>query len=168
MSSKSSNKAYVGFRNHVTQKELSELFKQITITERKEENYYFLREPHQVSGFKQGLPSADCLTPTGQLFNSESELRWKPQGNEYSVLLLTTKKLVEGFKSLPGEWEYEDRYAHLYKKNQDKTRFPKPFVGEVPKSKDSSMGQRYFKNKQTCTVHFVALTLKEPKLEERK
>ena len=58
------------------------------------------------------------------------------------------------FKPFPHEWETEDRDAYFYPPTE--TRFPKGFI--YPK--DINIAQRYFRDKKTAIVHFVALTIK--------
>jgi hypothetical protein len=133
-----------------------------------EPSYYFLRSPHAVSGIRMKLldkfPGFE-----GQMFNFERELRWKKQGNGYEVLLLSRVEADPdlGFKAVPSnrenyKWEICDHNAYFYK--IDETKFPKGFTYKGANDEDIdpkriSIGQRYFKDSDTATVHFVALTV---------
>jgi hypothetical protein len=126
-------------------------------------SYYFLRWAHCVSGIVSKLPQ-EFPSPEGQLFNAELELRWKRQGHDYSVLLLSkTLEVAEGFTAIPEnrdrdwQWQTQDRAANFNGKTD--ARFPKGFT--YPDN--LTIHQRYFLNAQTATVHFVALTVKPSK-----
>nr|RNJ64966.1 MAG: hypothetical protein EDM05_33670 [Leptolyngbya sp. IPPAS B-1204] len=126
-------------------------------------SYYFLRWSHRVSGIQMQLPE-EFPSLEGQLFNAELELRWKYRNSGYEVLLLS-KSLPSselGFSSVPGEWEWCDRHAHFY--DADETKFPKGFTyqdanGQLVSPKAIPVKQRYFRDSQTATIHFVALTV---------
>ncbi|MEB3282488.1 MAG: hypothetical protein VKK42_26570 [Lyngbya sp.] len=148
--------SFVGSKNISSVEELKELLTQNANSS----SYYFLRWVDKVSGIIEEFPSdfEQNPSPEGQMFNSEFELRWKRKDSGFEVLLLT-----EG-DSLPGEWktieegcewETEVRKACLYQPTV--TRFPRKF--KYPK--DINLAQRYFKNKTTSTVHFIALTVQE-------
>ncbi|MEG4941176.1 hypothetical protein [Microcoleus sp. F4-D5] len=129
-----------------------------------EQSYYFLCWSHKVSGIRRMLPEAkDFPSPEGQMFNSKFELRWKKQGKGYEVLLLSIEPKNElGFEEIPGKWKADDRSAYFY--NAGETRFPKGFTFKDEKDEDIDptkipVGQRYFQNAATATVHFVALTV---------
>jgi len=117
-------------------------------------NYYFLRWHHKVSGIQKKLEEFPC--PEGQMFNPELELRWKQKGQNFDVLLLSTTEpnAEHSFKKVGEEWVTQQRQAHIYPSTE--TRFPKGF-----NSTDIKIAQRYFFDKQTSTVHFVALTVQE-------
>ncbi|MBD1821823.1 hypothetical protein H6F51_04835 [Cyanobacteria bacterium FACHB-DQ100] len=119
-------------------------------------NYYFLRWPHCVSGMKASLPN-DFPSPEGQMFNTALELRWKRQGEGYSLLLLSeTLRETEGFTAIPGDWEAINRSAQCHESKE--TQYPKGFHfgnGIEPKR----IQQRYFRDRNTATIHFVALTI---------
>ncbi|QYO68153.1 hypothetical protein [Leptolyngbya sp. 7M] len=126
-------------------------------------SYYFLRWPHRISGIQMKLPE-EFPSPEGQLFNAELELRWKYQKSGYEVLLLSQSPPSSEleFSSVPGEWEWCDRHAHFYA--VDETKFPKGFTyqgvnGEIISPKAIPVKQRYFRDTQTATIHFVALTV---------
>lgn len=122
-------------------------------------SYYFLRWTDKVSGIKRKLPD-DFLSPEGQMFNSQLELRWKQRGINYEVLLLSVGQpnLASELKALPGEWKVGDRLAYFH--DADETRFPKGFSFEEGiDPKKFPVGQRYFQDAETAIVHFVALTV---------
>jgi hypothetical protein len=118
---------------------------------------HFLRWAHQVSGMRSGFPSEFSSTE-GQVFNPDRELRWKRQGENYAVLLLsqTDIGLLNDFHPLPGKWQTEtkDALCHDLKNPQ----YPNKFQYEEELA--SQLCQRFFRNEETGTVHFVALTLK--------
>ena len=114
-------------------------------------NYYFLRWSHKVSGIVEQLPD-EFPSPEGQMFNYDRELRWKQQGQHFSVLLLSTTGSEPGFKPIGQKWETQQRDAHIYPATE--TRFPKGLS-----SANVDVAQRYFMDADTATVHFVALTV---------
>lgn len=116
-----------------------------------QQNYYFLRWTHKVSGIVERLP-AEFPSPEGQMFNCDRELRWKQQGQHFSVLLLSTTGSEPGFKGIGQKWETQQRDAHIYSATE--TRFPKGLS-----STKVDVAQRYFMDADTATVHFVALTV---------
>ncbi|MCG5057180.1 MAG: hypothetical protein KA714_04035 [Limnoraphis sp. WC205] len=154
--------SFVGYQKIYSVDELKELLTQNANSN----SYYFLRWVDKVSGIVEELPSdfEQNPSPEGQMFNSKLELRWKQKGSGYEVLLLT-----EG-DSLPDkwektiendcEWETEVRDAYLYQPTV--TRFPNRFKYPDNFNPDNfKIAQRYFKNKRTSTVHFIALTIQE-------
>ncbi|MCD8487754.1 MAG: hypothetical protein LRZ84_13735 [Desertifilum sp.] len=116
-----------------------------------EDSRYFLRWAHDVSGFIQELPS-NFPSPEGQMFSRDRELRWKQQGNGYSVLLLSTLGTEPNFSPVGQHWKTQDRSAYVHSTTE--TRFPKGIS-----ALKGGIGQRYFMDAQTSTVHFVALTV---------
>ncbi|GBO53391.1 hypothetical protein APA_1298 [Pseudanabaena sp. lw0831] len=117
-------------------------------------SYYFLRWANRVSGITKKLGNFPMLE--GQMFNSELELRWKQKGANYEAFLLSsTAREYPNFEPLDREWETEDKDAYFYPPTE--TRFPKGF--DYPP--ELKIGQRYFRDKKTATVHFVALTIKK-------
>ena len=114
-------------------------------------SYYFLRWPHKVSGIIEQLPN-EFSSPEGQMFNCDRELRWKQQGQHFSLLLLSTTGSEPGFKPIGHKWEIQQRDAHIYPATE--TRFPKGLS-----STNVDVAQRYFLDADTATVHFVALTV---------
>jgi hypothetical protein len=120
-------------------------------TSSNQHSYYFLRWPHKVSGIKEQLPD-EFPSPEGQMFNCDRELRWKQQGQHFSVLLLSTTGSQSGFKSIGQKWKIQQRDAHIYPATE--TRFPKGLS-----STKIDVAQRYFMDADTATVHFVALTV---------
>ena len=113
--------------------------------------YYFLRYPHTVSGIQAGKPQE--LAPEGQIFDPKTELRWRKTGEKYQVLLLTTEaKTLDGFTPIPRQWVYDDHDAVVYPTTA--TRLPKPV--KVPQK--INLKQRYFRDSETSTIHFIALS----------
>ncbi|NJN89604.1 MAG: hypothetical protein HC878_04000 [Leptolyngbyaceae cyanobacterium SL_5_14] len=126
-----------------------------------DKGWHFVRWAHRVSGFHKGMPKTlDCLE--GQMFTSDRELRWKPQGQEFNVLLLSTQdasdltQLKPDFTHISGNWVTQDWNAHIYPKTE--TRLP-----TVVSADGITIGQRYFIDQTTWTVHFVSLIAKEAK-----
>ncbi|WAL59846.1 hypothetical protein [Thermocoleostomius sinensis] len=151
--------AYVGYRQ-ATVEQLRELVEHPAIAIPK--TYYFLRWFDRVSGIQTEL-SKEFPSPEGQLFNASLELRWKRQGTEYDILLLSKDEPKSDLKftQLGKDWDWCDRPAIFH--NSDETKFPKGFAyldGEEKfNPKNFPIKQRYFFNSQTATVHFIALTL---------
>ena len=122
-----------------------------------ENTYYFLRWTNRVSGIIEN-PSDDFPMLEGQMFNEEFELRWRyKKNNTYEVLFLTTGENHHEFQGLGENWQVEERNAQFYQKTE--TRFPKGF--NYPENLNIKIKQRYFQDKTTATVHFVALTLEK-------
>ncbi|MEA5499050.1 hypothetical protein VB834_09905 [Limnoraphis robusta Tam1] len=147
--------SFVGYNNIYSVDELKELLTQNANSN----SYYFLRWVDKVSGIVEELPSdfEQNPSPEGQMFNSKLELRWKRKGSGFEVLLLTESDSLPKFLAVENdcEWETEVRDAYLYQPTV--TRFPNRF-----KYPDNfKIAQRYFKNKTTSTVHFIALTIQE-------
>lgn len=151
-------------------------------------SYYFLRWAHRVGGFWQRRKDIANLeddirdrlqsnpvnnstskqtesfpSPEGQLFNSILEVRWKQKLGKYEVLLLSSQNQAsifqfqnerDNFRSIPGKWEILEQNLLLHSPKE--TRFPKNLNSEDIKN----IAQRYFWDKDTATVHFVALTIK--------
>lgn len=139
--------SFVGIKKVSSVEELREL-----LTQRSSQpSYYFLRWAHKVSGFVEQLP-LDFPSPEGQMFNADWELRWKRQKTGYEVLLLSDAGAEPGFTSVGQNWDTQLRQAHAY--HSIETRFPKEFIAE-----GVDIAQRYFRDSQTATVHFVALTV---------
>jgi hypothetical protein len=117
---------------------------------------YFARWPHKVSGMKEAID--DVLpSPEGQVFSEKFEMRWKQNPHQgYEVLLLHCEQSVKKWQFAPvgKSWEISKPLdAHFYA--SDETRFPQGFqVADKAK-----LQQRYFQDKDTATVHFVALML---------
>jgi hypothetical protein len=128
-------------------------------------SYYFLRWKHQVSGILDYLPP-EFPSPEGQMFNADLELRWKQNSRGYQVLLLSRNQphTESQFTPIKKDWLICDRNAYLY--DVDETKFPQGFTYKNSHQKDIdpkklSLGQRYFQEAQTSTVHFVALTIND-------
>ena len=137
--------AFVGTCTVQSPEELRSLIEEL----RGETSCFFLRWPHKVSGFRKTLPD-NFPSPEGQIFDTQKELRWKQQGNGYEVLLLSANGDYTGFMPLGEAWEVDVQDAHLYPKTE--TRFPKGIDDQ-----QVNVGQRFFSDPQTATVHFVAL-----------
>lgn len=140
---------FVGTKPVSSSDELKELLEQLS----SESNYYCLRYPHKISKIEPQLPQ-DFPSPEGQMFNRELELRWKKQGENYNVLLLSTTGEKPGFEKVGQDWQVCERKAHIPPPTE--TRFPKG----IPTA-EVKVNQRYFMDTQTATVHFVALTVEE-------
>lgn len=138
-------RAFVGVRDVASTEELRSLIQQLE----SENCCFFLEWPHKVRGFCEKLPS-DFPSPEGQMFDKKQELRWKQQGQGYNVLLLSTDGEHPDFEPVGQNWSIQEQEAHLYPKTE--TRFPKGL-----NYKELNIGQRYFLDPQTATVHFVAL-----------
>ncbi|MEO1428361.1 MAG: hypothetical protein AAFV71_04705 [Cyanobacteria bacterium J06633_8] len=161
--------SFVGIKQVSSADELKELLNTYSQASQ-QQSYYFLRWVDKVSGIITNLPE-DFSKSEGQFFNAELELRWKPGGKGYNVLLLRANNHHQdtelGFKKIGGEWEVSEKQnAHFYGTDEKSniTRFPKNFIYKNQQKdinpKDIPLAQINFFNKQTATVHFVALTLK--------
>lgn len=113
------------------------------------ECHWFQRWPHCV---RWEAPDWEALSPIGQVFNRDRELRWKQRGDRFDVLLLSRIALPPEFEAIGQGWRYRDRSAHFYPKTD--TRLPRSL--SYP---DINIAQRYFMDAQTAVVQFVALTL---------
>ncbi|MEM6838058.1 MAG: hypothetical protein AAF609_14525 [Cyanobacteria bacterium P01_C01_bin.120] len=134
----------------LNQSALSELIQRCLIGD----TWYCLRSPETIT-LHVGLPTDVSLSsPEGQVFNSSRELRWKGQGHEYAVLLLSKTKIEDqALQPLDKErqWLTCDLNANFYPSTE--TRFPRG----VAFPKDLDIGQRYFMDRETGIVQFVAL-----------
>ncbi len=151
-------------------------------------SYYFLRWAHRVGGFwllgsedseyssleadirdrlqqnptnlqpnsvNSSTPTETFPSPQGQLFNSILEVRWQQKQGKYEVLLLSSQDdEQDNFRAVKGNWEILEQNALLHSPKE--TRFPKSLNSEDIKN----IAQRYFRDQNTATVHFVALTIK--------
>ena len=156
-------KGFVGSKQVSSPDELKKLLGELSPDR---ENYYFVRLPHKVSGICMNLP-AYFPGFEGQMFNEKLEVRWKKQGNGYDVLLLS-QEIVNSveFNPIEVDWQISDRTAYWYLTSENKppAQFPKEFLfldtnGKPIKPESIKIGQRYFQDKTTGTVHFVALTI---------
>jgi hypothetical protein len=140
---------FVGYKKEPSVPQLLELITKLAT----EPSYYFLRWTHKVSGITKQQPTeTDFPMIEGQMFNQKYELRWKQKHKDsYEVLLLSIAGEYPDFERIGEDWQTQDRDAHLYSPTE--TRFPKGFY---PTSID--VKQRYFIDKKTAAVHFVALT----------
>jgi hypothetical protein len=154
------NTGFVGARSRLSPDEVKKLLEKLGT----EDSYYFVRSPHAVSGICMKLPDEFFPGFEGQMFNADRELRWKKQGSAYETLLLSRVEAdLEGFEPIGKNWEWCDHAAYFH--GIDETKFPKSFIYKGEKnekivSNNISIGQRYFQEKRTATVHFVALTVR--------
>lgn len=157
------NTGFVYVRSRLSPDEVKKLLEELAT----EESYYFVRSPHAVSGICRKLPDEFSLGFEGQMFNSDRELRWKKQGSAYEALILSRVPAdLEGFEAIGENWEWCDRAAYFH--DLDEPKFPKSFIykGENDEKidcKNITIGQRYFKDQRTATVHFIALTVRSKK-----
>lgn len=146
-------KAFVGVKKELLSvTELLNLIQELAT----ESSCYFFRWTHKVSNNWQQKPKeTDFPMLEGQMFNSQFELRWKKKSQDtYKVLFLSITSNYSDFVPVGNDWYTQDRNVHLHSPTE--TRFPKEFF-----AKDLNIAQRYFIDKQTSTVHFVALTIKQ-------
>ncbi|MBD2364634.1 hypothetical protein H6G36_26255 [Anabaena minutissima FACHB-250] len=139
--------SFVGVKQLSSADELRELLTQKANLH----SYYFLRWFHKVSGIIKDLPS-EFPSPEGQMFNTECELRWKKNNKGYEVLLLSETDFDLEFTTVGKIWETQIRPAQVY--SNPETRFPNQFNNQC-----SNIAQRYFIDRETSTIHFVALTV---------
>ena len=155
------NQGYVySSKQSVGLEELKKLLEEL----KQQNNYYFLCSPNAVSGITMTLPE-EFPTVEGQMFNADCELRWKKQKSGYDVLVLSnsSKPDLKDFEQF-GNWAISDFKAYFY---QNETKFPKEFIylnsnNQKINPQQININQRYFRDKDTATVHFIALTLKPP------
>jgi hypothetical protein len=144
--------AFVGVKKTVSVTELLQLIDKLAI----QPSYYFCRWSHQVSENWETVPEEKHFPMLeGQMFNEQWELRWKrkPKDN-YELLLLSIAPTELDFIKIGETWETQQRDAYLLSPTD--RRFPK----HLPQPKND-ISQRYFIDKNTATVHFVALTIKK-------
>ncbi|HEY9804244.1 MAG TPA: hypothetical protein V6D25_28190 [Leptolyngbyaceae cyanobacterium] len=174
-------KPFVGFKEAISFDDLLDLIKEFA----NESSYYFLRWTHKVSGIIKEIESETDLEQMieGQMFNYHCELRWKKKAkNTYEVLLLTIagnnddfipvkqsiKKELEPWRIEPDDQKRFPSYAYpAYGYRPDEARFPKAPIYpsnlniriKDDNQKLPKLAQRYFIDKETSTVQFVALTV---------
>jgi hypothetical protein len=155
------NKGFVCVRSGLSSDEVKKLLEKLAT----EKTYYFVRSTHAVSGICMKLPP-EFPGFEGQMFDADRELRWKKQGSQYELLLLSRVEadLQLGFDAIDknSEWQICDRPAYFY--NTGETRFPKGFTFKDEKDHNIEpakipVAQRYFQNAKTAIVHFIALTI---------
>ncbi len=139
-------KAFVGVKQ-VSEAELRQL-----LESQFQKSWYFLCWPHQIKWVADKPLPEDLLSPEGQAFNGDRELRWKQQGEGFSLLLLSTTGPEPGFKPVGKKWEVQQRQASILPRGE--TRYPRGLNRQ-----SVNVAQRYFIDAETATVHFVALTL---------
>lgn len=154
---------YVYHKQFVEIENINNIIDEVKKISNSQENYYFLRYSHQVSGICLELPS-DRGEIEGQMFNAICELRWKKYKSCYEILILSKDKFeLEGFDLLPGNWQIKDYQAYW---NKQEPRFPKGLKFQGKNNQDIEpdkipIHQRYFQDSDTATVHFVALTINQ-------
>jgi hypothetical protein len=150
------NPAFVGTRSVSSSEELRQLLVSLPASSR----CYFLRWVHKVSGFQHQLP-VEFPSPEGEMMTPDFEVRWKGQRDGYDVLLLahTVEAAAWGFEAVAKSWGTSEALPTYWHNSGDTPdmRFPKTFL--YPKN--LKLQQRYFHDRETGTVHFVALTLEE-------
>nr|WP_322657133.1 hypothetical protein [Dendronalium sp. ChiSLP03b]MDZ8203460.1 hypothetical protein [Dendronalium sp. ChiSLP03b] len=122
-------------------------------------------QPNPVKNSTHKQPDETFPSPQGQLFNSILEVRWQQKQGKYEVLILSSqdKALIfriqdeqHSFREIKeGNWEIIEQNVLLHSPKE--TRFPKGLNSEDIKN----IAQRYFRDKDTATVHFVGLTIKK-------
>jgi hypothetical protein len=139
--------AFVAYQSGVS---LDELKQQLQVNETV---YYYLQYVDRIEGFSCQLPER-LLSSEGRMFNASLELRWTQNREGYDLLWLGTQPPPGEFQTMAGDWEYCDRPAKVYPSSE--TRLPK---GVPEFSSDFNLQQRYFVDRDTAIVHFVALTV---------
>lgn len=139
--------AFVAYQSGVS---LEKLKQQLQVDETV---YYYLQYVDRVEGFSCQPPERP-LSPEGRMFNASQELRWTQNREGYDLLWLGTQSPPGEFQTMAGDWEYCDRPAKVYPSSE--TRLPKGSAA-IPKHLD--IAQRYFRDRDTAIVHFVALTV---------
>lgn len=146
------NQVFVGIKK-VSILDFKELLKNESLDT--DNTYYFLRWVNQVEGFCPGIPDKlDCVQ--GQIFTPHLELRWLQKGDIYSLLLLSIIGNLGDFQTFKHDWEWisQTRTAHAYAHTE--TRFPRTINAQ-----NLDIKQRYFMEKKTSTIHFIALTIEK-------
>lgn len=166
---------FVGCQNRISMEDLErilvqfqptrEVFQQDSDQKQIAQPIYFLKWLHQVSGMVNNLEHlpAKFPSPEGQMFTDSISLRWRQQGQQYDLLLLSPNPL-----SCTAEWQeisennqpisWETRLLPILFHDEQDPQYPNRFNFQGVLEKD--ICQRYFRDACTGTVHFVALTLK--------
>lgn len=150
--------AYVGFSATPVD---SETLNQLIDSCVENDGLLFLRWPHRV----KMLPASkraeiDFKCQQGQAFNQTKELRWKPKGDGYEVLLLSDDGGDALLSPLGGEKKrWATNVSVLDAKAYPKTETRLPRQVTIPG--ELNLGQRYFIDAETGCVQFVALRVKE-------
>lgn len=126
-----------------------------------DDSQYFLRWPHRVSGFVASLPKEE-ISPEGQLFDGDRELRWRRVEQGYSVLLLSNidtpdpKEIFDyqkhSFQAIGNFWDTQTWNAQVYPDTE--TRLPTSIS-----TNGVDIKQRHFVDRTTATVYFTALVV---------
>lgn len=138
---------FISQKSNVLIGELRQLLKS------RSDTYYFLRDVDKVSGFITQDDLPNTLSPEGHMFDQKVELRWQKRGDKYDLLWLGIEKPPNNFKNIAGKWQCKDRDALVYPDTE--ARLPKGI-----KSGSVNIGQRYFSDACTDTIHFIALRIK--------
>lgn len=113
--------------------------------------WHCLRWPDRISPFGQGVPE-EFSCQEGQVFSPTRELRWTYSHQDlYDVLLLSTTGAMKGFEPLGDQWEIKDLSA-VSGVSEPSRRF-----GVPAQPQDLELGQRYFMDRISGVVQFVAL-----------
>lgn len=158
---------YVGYAYVGSQTDLLKLLPAKPLEQSKQpkppESFFFLRWRHKVSGILVEQP--ETLSPEGQWFTANGELRWKPHRQGYQILWLghVAPSSVESLKDLEftpvkRSWQTEDHAALLH----DRRTPQYPHLFRYPSRLQNRIQQRYFRDGDTGTVHFIALTVRPP------
>ncbi|MBE9067529.1 hypothetical protein IQ260_12755 [Leptolyngbya cf. ectocarpi LEGE 11479] len=146
--------AFVGTADNINQATLENLIQ----TCMGNQAWRFLRWPHEVK-LLEPTKAIDYSCREGQVFDQKSELRWKKlKGEQYSVLVLSTIQLDKSLTPVGTAWMPKDLEANFYPKTE--TRFPKGLDYNDSSDNKLDIGQRYFIDEATGTVHFIALRVK--------
>ncbi|MCM1984015.1 hypothetical protein [Lyngbya confervoides] len=136
---------FVGVKTVESLKELKDVLEDFY----KSDSYWFLKWPHEVSGFiDQSLENLK-LSHDGQLIHADHEIRWQRKNSHYSLLLLASDYGKQDFKSLEGNWKIREVSGMVYEPPIPKFATLKPSPIQVR--------QRYFIDARTETIRFVAL-----------
>ena len=165
---------FVGYRNGLSKEQLQKLLdrfqpsqplsEELQITVSSTKPAYFLKWVHRVSGIVNSLEDLPAAfpSPEGQMFTETISLRWQQRGNQYDAIIFSSKPLEEV------EWQpiadndhpvtWETRLLPALPHDDQNPQYPNRFVYQGISKKH--ICQRYFRDAQTGTVHFVALALK--------
>jgi hypothetical protein len=165
---------FVGYQNGVSKEQLQALLNQLQSLQLSSEESqtpatlttpaYFLKWIHCVSGMVNNLENLPAAfpSPEGQMFTDKISLRWQQCGDRYNVLVLSSEPLehLQDFQPItncdcPVIWE--TRLLSALPHEEKTPQYPNRFIYQGI-SKDQ-ICQRYFRDTQTGTVHFVALAL---------
>ncbi|MEL6326257.1 MAG: hypothetical protein AAFQ61_05055 [Cyanobacteria bacterium J06626_23] len=147
MTTSENNTGYVSTAEGINLDQLKTLIEKHIIAP----HWQFLGWPHSVELLDPDQQiNPDC--DEGQVFNPNSELRWRRRGQTYDVLLLSIYSDQTGLTPLAEDWTVQEHNAQFYPRTE--TRFPK---GLGYQEKGLDIGQRYFIDSTTAYVQFIAL-----------